>query len=227
MKQFKFMSLFIVATLVSGCAAIKQPKKVQTSLPSLHITSIDTTQSKAMHRTTKDYTLKSIRDVINMAEADSTYSEDNLLDKYRILDTLQQEKIKTMEATERKVRESHEWVEWIQQEDSTVFFRNWKPEEIPSFAQEQVELYMTITEVHNSMDSIEIVVAKVIKDNSGLSDKNMRPVILNKIDGLMRQTDRLLARIEKMNPEQHLTIEQYAFYRKNADRYNDCLKYYD
>ena len=227
MKQFKFMSLFIVATLVSGCAAIKQPKKAPTSLPSLHTTSIVTPQNKAMHRTTKDYTLKSIRDMINMAEADSTYSVDNLLEKYRILDTLQQEKIKTMEANERKVRESHEWVEWIQQEDSTVFFRNWKSAEIPSFAQEQVKLYMTITEVHNSMDSIEIVVAKVIKDNSGLSDENMRPVILNKIDGLMKQTERLLTRIEKMNPEQHLTIEQYTFYRKNADRYNDCLKYYD
>lgn len=227
MKQIYFISFFIAATLTSGCAATKQPKNVLTSLPSHPTTSKVTTQKKAMHRTTKDYTLKSIRDVINMAESDSTYSEFILLEKYRILDTLQQEKIKTMELNEQKERKSHEWVEWIQRDDSTVFFLNWKLEEIPSFAQEQVELYMAITEVHNSMDSIENIVAKVKTENIGLSDKNMRPVILNKIDGLRRQAERLFTKIEKMNPKQHLTTEQYAFLRKNAERYNDCLKYYE
>ena len=172
-----------------------------------------------------DFDMVSIRTRIETVDTNRLKDTTELIDYYRVLDTIQQRYINELEASRKNIIHKTEWVNWLK-EDTSVFFRQWSNYAIPQCLASQIEIYTLIGSVKHYMDAIDESIASVRKENPRLSEENLKPVIRARVSDLMDEAETLLAQLNKRGLKEMLPIEQYEFYSTQRERYNTIAEKY-
>lgn len=209
-KVQKIITFFLII-LLTGCSASK--------------TAIDSKQPQPIVRND----LASVRHRIEQADTIGAVDVVSLLADYRRLDTLQQEYINYLEENRKEILQQTEWIGWLQDDDTTVFFRQWGEYDIPDFLRNQVLLYSSIYEIRQCVEAMDDSIALAHQQNPRVTKEvDLKLIITAKIDQQKESAEELLKQVVMINPKEKLSEKQYFFYRAIADRYNDIVrKYYD
>lgn len=231
MKTIRFIPT-VLLFILGSCSATKgqvptpagTPDTVSTNDKAPIVAKVKTIPPR--HFVSTDFGLDSVRFRINSIEFDNLGDYAELIDYYRVLDTLQQIKLENLKEEQQKILRKREWVDWLT-EDTTVFSRHWDDYELPPFLKNNVRLYTLLGTIKRYMDAIENDVKKVKEENPKLPEEYMRPVIRVRIDEMMNKADGLFNEVEKIKPKEMLSKKQYDYYGTQVERFNLHLKYYD
>jgi hypothetical protein len=234
MKTIRFIPTVLLLFLLGSCSATKG--QVSSTLldgaqdtVSANSVATATAEVKTIpprHLVSTDFDLASIRAKIDLTETIDSGDCAELIDYYRVLDTLQQKNLENLKKEQQNILQKREWVDWFT-EDTSVFSKHWDDYELPPFLKNNVCLYTLLGTIKQYMDAIENDVKKVKEENPKLAEEYMRPVIKARIDEKMNKADGLFNEVEKLTPKKMLSQKQYDYYRTQVERFNSHLKYYD